>query len=518
MPLGVTYSASQQQLAEAIVDEMIRRGVGSGGGSGGGGTGDASALNQTSQITLETAIRDRLIELAGYTDNLESLLAALNGYVDSLEGTSATLLSRTPALGSATSAAATPVVLSSDGPFATNFGLTDSAAAATDTGNANLLALLKRLLAIKLPSALMGDRFKTDSLVRSVLRKWREDFAGAQLNPAVWSVLQTGAGQTVSVANSVLSISSGTTANSETIIRSTEKFTISFRTWFIANLSQRIINQEFYLEIVDASGEHYASWLFDGVVNNAARHLSGNSGNSLGSTLLTIIPTATYQIFEIESFPDEVNFFIRAFDSILARNGQAASRTRQIPDPNLEYFVQIRVKNLAIAPASPTTLNIDAITVQDIEELTTEITGGRGGSNANQAIPTNVVNPVTISGNISTAIASGADSFISFTDFASPFAANQSTNGTARDTSSQRNTVRGSLLTDQLGTITIEQSTDAATFIQTHVFTPGSIPSTQAYLFNFLIYRRYYRIKYTNGATASTTMSLTTSMFAVGSS
>ena len=51
----------------------------------GGGGGDATAANQASQIALETAIRDKLIELAGYTDTLEALLTTLNGYVDGLE-------------------------------------------------------------------------------------------------------------------------------------------------------------------------------------------------------------------------------------------------------------------------------------------------------------------------------------------------------------------------------------------------------------------------------------------------
>ena len=56
MPKGVTYNQTQADQAEAIADALNK----SGGITVTGG-GDANAVNQQSQITLEEAIRDRII-------------------------------------------------------------------------------------------------------------------------------------------------------------------------------------------------------------------------------------------------------------------------------------------------------------------------------------------------------------------------------------------------------------------------------------------------------------------------
>ena len=53
------YGTYQELLAQAIVDEMVLRGIGLGGGSS-GGSGDASAANQVTQIDRITEIRNRL--------------------------------------------------------------------------------------------------------------------------------------------------------------------------------------------------------------------------------------------------------------------------------------------------------------------------------------------------------------------------------------------------------------------------------------------------------------------------
>lgn len=54
----MSYGNYERAIAQAVADELQARGIGSGGGVSSGG--DASAVNQTAQIALETAIRDRL--------------------------------------------------------------------------------------------------------------------------------------------------------------------------------------------------------------------------------------------------------------------------------------------------------------------------------------------------------------------------------------------------------------------------------------------------------------------------
>lgn len=58
----IALGANNSSLAQAIVDEMVRRGVGiGGGGSGGsGGSGDASAENQITQIDRITEVRNEI--------------------------------------------------------------------------------------------------------------------------------------------------------------------------------------------------------------------------------------------------------------------------------------------------------------------------------------------------------------------------------------------------------------------------------------------------------------------------
>lgn len=89
-------------------------------GSGGGGGGDASAANQTTQIGIETAIRDRL-----------------------------------PAsLGAKAASASLAVTLAADGAGVQALGAPADASAGTDTGSASMIGLLKRLLSVKLPTTL----------------------------------------------------------------------------------------------------------------------------------------------------------------------------------------------------------------------------------------------------------------------------------------------------------------------------------------------------------------------------
>lgn len=69
------------------------------------------------------------------------------------------------------------------------------------------------------------------------------------------TLLQTGAGMAVSQSAGNLVITTGTTANAETVIRSVDKFTGSMFARVKAILSQRIANQFFRFEMADLIGE-----------------------------------------------------------------------------------------------------------------------------------------------------------------------------------------------------------------------------------------------------------------------
>jgi hypothetical protein len=335
------------------------------------------------------------------------------------------------------------------------------------------------------------------SLIRSMLRKWREEFNGTNLS-GDWVVNQTGAGQSITVSTSELTIAAGTTANAETIITTTLSFKIPFRVLFTFTLSQRIANQEFYLEIVDSSGNHRASVLLDGTSSTTAKLNCANENNSTGSISSTSFSTATYGIAELEVSSDEVNLYNRGANSSSNRGSSNSVVTRQIPDPNLDYFVRIRAKNLGTAPASNTNLKLDAIVVQDIEEITAEVTAGRGGGGLNQSIP------VLINGTPGVSVSSGS---ITATNNANnlasqltstPLGANANYTSAAQILNSY-SVIRGWIETDQPGTLILEQSHTTSNFKQIG----NSISCTAGItLFEQKVYGAYARVNYTNGSNA----------------
>ena len=351
--------------------------------------------------------------------------------------------------------------------------------------------------------------------ITSMQGKWREDFPGASLNAANWQTVQTGAGHTVTVAGSNLAIATNTTISTETIIRSLQSFTIPFRTMFIFMLSQRIINQEFFLEVLNTAGTMVGRWQFDGTSAVVGTHNTINEGTAGTPASPTITTTAAMAIAEIELFPDEVYFHSRPVDSTAVRT-LSAVRTRFIPDPNQNYFIQIRARNLAVAPASNTTLTIDAITVQDIAELTAEITGGRGQIIGSQALAVQAVggtigtvSTVTTASTLTTMTTGNIQSInTAFADTAAALGANAIFNSTARDfTVTQRaNRFRVASTADVAGTLFVEQSNDGTNWVLTHSQATAGVADADGAarhiaVIDAPVVNRFARVRYRNGAT-----------------
>lgn len=91
--------------------------------------------------------------------------------------------------------------------------------------------------------------------------KFRTTFAktiASGVDSEFFTLLQTGAGQAVSQSGGNLVITSGTTTNSETVLRSTRSFADSMTLRWASQLSQRIVNQQFFVELVDVIGDGLA--------------------------------------------------------------------------------------------------------------------------------------------------------------------------------------------------------------------------------------------------------------------
>ena len=129
------------------------------------------------------------------------------------------------------------------------------AGAATE---ATILAVLARM-------GLLATTTPTDTTAAAPVRQvpadlWRCSFSevGAGLVSSDLAGLQIGAGQTVNQSGGNLVITSGTTANAETLIRSARTFRGGLQLRQKTTLSQRIANQNFSVELADLVGESLA--------------------------------------------------------------------------------------------------------------------------------------------------------------------------------------------------------------------------------------------------------------------
>ena len=242
----------------------------------------------------------------------------------------------------------------------------------------------------------VADR-EGNQLASSLRKAWRAEFAGPTLDTNRWTLISQGAGQSISYLAGEITIDAGVNPDEEFIIRSNDSFTVPFRVWFIGRLSQRIINNEIRLEVVNAAGDHVAGWLLDGTTATKGAQYCSNAGNLRVTPNLTIATTASDLCLELELNPDEFWAMQRGVDSSASRTNNYCM-TRNLPVPEQEYFVQVRVKNLSTPPASATTLTLGAIAVQDINELTAEITGGRGDTVGAKAIAVTMTNASLVIG------------------------------------------------------------------------------------------------------------------------
>lgn len=230
------------------------------------------------------------------------------------------------------------------------------------------------------------------SLISGTKTRYRREFTDTSL--AAWDVV-TGAGMAISVTGGNLVVTTGTTANSVTSLTTKETFSVPFKAAFGFKTSQKIANQEFYMELVavDVNGTVdetvVAAWRVSGTdstTTTVARveTRNGQTGRFQSGNVTVASQTAD-GIYEIVIESDESQFHNKPIDSI---SGKTVSLTRNSvsPDPNLLYKLRYRFVNAAVAPASTTTLTCGFVTAVDYTETLVELTGAQGTSNASSAL------------------------------------------------------------------------------------------------------------------------------------
>lgn len=231
----------------------------------------------------------------------------------------------------------------------------------------------------------------------------RDDFEGVELSTE-WSAVY-GAGMSISIGGSNLTIGAGTVANAESSVTSLRAFRLPLRLQVLLRLTQRIANQDFYIELVDATGSLYARWRFNGTsaTTALAETSSGtpNAGPSLG-----VGSSVTGFVAEIALDRDRILFSERPIDS---GSGATLRRTvnNRIPSEGTDLFVRIRAKNGAVAPASGTSLIVDYVLVYEHERLDVSVQSGHGISSGSAALatPVTVMNTFAVDTELATAAA-----------------------------------------------------------------------------------------------------------------
>jgi len=191
--------------------------------------------------------------------------------------------------------------------------------------------------------------------IKSMQKKFRDSFNGTEINPARWEIAATGGGITHTVADGAVTISTGTTLDDELTLTSRTTFTIPLRVMVAVNMSQRIVGQSVWLELVSidpttaqSDGRSAAAWRLDGASATLANYeVQSEGAPRLGSTSGSTIPTtapAGWSVLELEPTNDECYFHGRLLDTTAARSNSYV-RHQQIPEPNALYRFRIRVRN-----------------------------------------------------------------------------------------------------------------------------------------------------------------------------
>lgn len=297
-------------------------------------------------------------------------------------------------------------------------------------GIAQETTLASALAAVQaLPVTTSGAR-----LVGTVKEKFRDEFL-TFIDGDKWDVIQQGTGQTISVdgllaGTRYLKMTSGTTANSETILRSKVSFAGPVKLAFSLTSSQSIANTECHIEMVEIdpvtgdlitdtsvftapnfnNARNGFGMVFDGVSqNNAKIKVRGqgvseyvSNAASIGTNARTATGvTPNFQapvIVELLMQTELASMNVRAADSP-AVTTVGLTRTSYVPNPDRFYCIQIRIKNLGTAPVTNTDWRIHFVRLLDATRLSVDF-GMIGGSDAALLAP-----PVRVISTVSTPIA-----------------------------------------------------------------------------------------------------------------
>jgi hypothetical protein len=359
-----------------------------GSSGGGGGGGDASAANQTTQIGLETSIRDRLpASLDG-----SGALKVIQSAPTTVEGAGASYqpgYDRTDQGGGSLQVdpggnlLTRAQVLTDEGTFRCNFANTSLAVSiGTITLTSGSTAVTWALT--DTTDLHKGDYVKLDadaesawaqvesieSLTSGTLVSVYTGTGGTGAGSRSLLAPTTGSGATISVASGQATIACGTTASAVTRLRRFADYApLVIRERL--SVSQRIANQNIYIgggEDV-AAPRWFARFTVNGTTNTTVICETGRNPTGAPSAAETeqttvTIPnggtTASLQDYRLEILTESVRFYIA--------NVLVAEHTKVIPAQHDDITAGISVEN-GTTPASNTNVVIDYVTTKNHNKI-----------------------------------------------------------------------------------------------------------------------------------------------------
>lgn len=342
-------------------------------------------------------------------------------------------------------------------------------------------------------------------------KRYRE--AWNDIDDREWDV-SLGAGGSATINAGSLLIGSGTTIGAETKVTGKKPLALGLplEAQFGVNVSQKIANQEIYVEMVaikrDGTIDENVVAAFkiafaDSATTTAARIETRNGGAARNGAAITVPAVASDILFEIMVDGDETWFAATALDSSASRT--VSQRIQRVsPDPNSIMVPRIRVVNLGVAPASNTNVRVYHIYAVEREDNPVKISGGEGDNATGRGVATVVaggslsISGGTLSGNTHLLMTTNSTSLTAGATFTSSVIDNGASAQTV--TSMRADVTHLAGLTP--GHLVFEESIDGTTFGET---CRVPIPSDgQVHTFEFPLTQRAGRFRFINGATIQT--------------
>ncbi|QKZ15887.1 hypothetical protein [Spirosoma sp. KUDC1026] len=364
--------------------------------------------------------------------------------------------------------------------------------------------------------------------------KFRDDFLDFDTTDN-WKVVVNDGSQSITLnglagGSRYLNINSGIVSGSETVILSRSRFKMPCKLAVGLSLSQRIVNQDFFVELVEVdengnevfdtsvftgpnvrNSRNAVSILINGTAANNGRYaLRAQGVSELLSSELTYGTNHTTASgtspnfnaanqYEILAKTDLVNITCRNVNSTSAGT-VVMNRTDICPNPERMYAVRIRVKNTGI-PASATDFRIHFIRVIDASAFSVDYSIIGGNNMDTMSLPVKVTTVPQ------TNVVFGNSGGSLFADSNTNLAANAVFTGTSRDagTSPAYRKYHAGGIASHTGVMKIQASTNGTTWFDALIKTvEANVPFSES----VDALTRYYRTIFTNGATAQTSFFL----------